>query len=687
MGNQGSRDPATGEVESPSEAEEAAILADPSLTDAQKAERMHVLEPKDRGRRLEDHFRPLDGGILGKGEHWSVLVLAVPRTCPAEQMPGLPMPPRVLRVRSAGHYGEVCLVERISDGQRFALKTIVKRKPIYVEILKNEVQILSVRHAHGLVFLAVGSSACGPLHQDAFPARAPTLAEHGPPWYRPDGGQVRAHVPALPGEGLPHSGPCSALAVPAGCHEALAALPAAPLPSAGVRALPWRRAVRAHRRLVGDPVREAERAHRESDLRSARPGVPQRISCWSAVGRCRRPSSRMPGSPAQSSPSQPARALELLCSGARSSCCGWSTLTSAPSPHRLFCCPEQIRKVLEAVRYLHDIGVIHRDLKPENILLKERGIDSEIKVIDFGLATYMKPGEMLRRHVGTPYYIAPEVLEKNYSKEADVWSLGVILYTLLCSAPPFFGDTEREIYRRIRTGEVMFDGPDWEPRSIACRDLVVSLLKKTPHVRLSLDGALTHRWVVYEGDVATDPRDHRTFARLFARLRRYGVFPILKKLVMLHIAHKIIADESRSDRERRFFSIIDGDSDGFISSLDLATFLNGQDADLRIEEVDWIVEGLSMREGEDRDASLAEFSAAVMPRLNYLRESSLIHEFTFFDRDSNGIIDVSDLVAAAGIDKETADIAIAEADLGQGEGGVDFGTFVRLMAGGERDAI
>ncbi|CAE7234081.1 CPK17 [Symbiodinium sp. KB8] len=547
MGNQGSRDPATGEVESPSEAEEAAILADPSLTDAQKAERMHVLEPKDRGRRLEDHFRPLDGGILGKGEHWSVLVLAVPRTCPAEQMPGLPVPPRVLRVRSAGHYGEVCLVERISDGQRFALKTIVKRKPIYVEILKNEVQILSNTDHPGIVQMV-----------DKFERMSQLFLVfelcHGGELFEP---------------------------------------------------------------IADSSVTLSER--------------------------------------------QSARIVRA------------SFVTNA--------------WVLEAVRYLHDIGVIHRDLKPENILLKERGIDSEIKVIDFGLATYMKPGEMLRRHVGTPYYIAPEVLEKNYSKEADVWSLGVILYTLLCSAPPFFGDTEREIYRRIRTGEVMFDGPDWEPRSIACRDLVVSLLKKTPHVRLSLDGALTHRWVVYEGDVATDPRDHRTFARLFARLRRYGVFPILKKLVMLHIAHKIIADESRSDRERRFFSIIDGDSDGFISSLDLATFLNGQDADLRIEEVDWIVEGLSMREGEDRDASLAEFSAAVMPRLNYLRESSLIHEFSFFDRDSNGIIDVSDLVAAAGIDKETADIAIAEADLGQGEGGVDFGTFVRLMAGGERDAI
>lgn len=75
-----------------------------------------------------------------------------------------------------------------------------------------------------------------------------------------------------------------------------------------------------------------------------------------------------------------------------------------------------------------------------------------LQLIDFGLATYIKPTEVLRKHVGTPYYIAPEVLQKEYGSKCDLWSIGVILFTLMCGFPPFWGDTEREIYSRIRAG-------------------------------------------------------------------------------------------------------------------------------------------------------------------------------------------------------------------------------------------
>ena len=182
------------------------------------------------------------------------------------------------------------------------------------------------------------------------------------------------------------------------------------------------------------------------------------------------------------------------------------TTTSLPNK-----CAWQIRSTLEAIKYLHDHNIVHRDLKPENILLKQRGIDSELRVrpgetinvqlllhfprnyltescrgaqmIDFGLATYMEEDEILTRHVGTPYYIAPEVLERNYGRECDMWSLGVILFTILCGLPPFWGDTEREIYRRIRAGRVSFQGPEWELRSNDSKDFVRRLLDKNPRRR------------------------------------------------------------------------------------------------------------------------------------------------------------------------------------------------------------
>ena len=86
---------------------------------------------------------------------------------------------------------------------------------------------------------------------------------------------------------------------------------------------------------------------------------------------------------------------------------------------------------------------MHRDIKPENFLLTDKSDKAVIKAADFGLCTYFKHGQRFRHIVGSAYYVAPEVLQKNYSYEADMWSLGVVLYILLCGLPPFWGDTGR----------------------------------------------------------------------------------------------------------------------------------------------------------------------------------------------------------------------------------------------------
>ena len=83
-------------------------------------------------------------------------------------------------------------------------------------------------------------------------------------------------------------------------------------------------------------------------------------------------------------------------------------------------------------------NVIHRDLKPENLLLSA---DKEIKLIDFGLSKKFKGGDQLLTKVGTPLYVAPEVLEGKYGYECDDWSLGIIMYVFLCGSPPFLADT------------------------------------------------------------------------------------------------------------------------------------------------------------------------------------------------------------------------------------------------------
>ncbi|EEF38316.1 calcium-dependent protein kinase, putative [Ricinus communis] len=110
---------------------------------------------------------------------------------------------------------------------------------------------------------------------------------------------------------------------------------------------------------------------------------------------------------------------------------------------------ELIRTIVTVVQSLHSSGVMHKDLKPDNFLFLNEEQNSPLKVIDFGLSTFFKPGEKLSEPAGTPFYIAPEVLKKHYGPEADIWSAGVILYILLSGTPPFWAETKEMIYQTV----------------------------------------------------------------------------------------------------------------------------------------------------------------------------------------------------------------------------------------------
>ena len=123
---------------------------------------------------------------------------------------------------------------------------------------------------------------------------------------------------------------------------------------------------------------------------------------------------------------------------------------------------ELIKKLLKAIKFLHDLNICHRDIKPENLLYLSNDADSEIKLIDFGLSRFLKEEEKLTNKVGTPYYVAPEILAGNYDKRCDLWSIGVICYILLCGYPPFHGSSNPEIFERIKKQRYHFYAEDWE---------------------------------------------------------------------------------------------------------------------------------------------------------------------------------------------------------------------------------
>lgn len=158
-----------------------------------------------------------------------------------------------------------------------------------------------------------------------------------------------------------------------------------------------------------------------------------------------------------------------------------------------------VKQLAEGLKYLHTQGIVHRDLKPENLLYESEKDSCDIKITDFGLAK-LTDGDtpaLMRTACGTPGYVAPEILSgKSYGQEVDVWSLGVIMYILLCGFPPFYSENDAELYALIRTATYSFPSPYWDSVSKEAKELVQQLLVVDPKKRLTTEDILANQWVL-----------------------------------------------------------------------------------------------------------------------------------------------------------------------------------------------
>lgn len=153
-----------------------------------------------------------------------------------------------------------------------------------------------------------------------------------------------------------------------------------------------------------------------------------------------------------------------------------------------------MKQLIEAVEFIHSKNIVHRDLKPENILLDD---NLNVKVSDFGFATVLGADDELTELCGTPGYLAPEVLAVSmydnvpgYRMEVDMWACGVIMYTLLCGAPPFWHRKQMQMLRMIMQANYTFGSPEWDDVSQTAKDLISNLLVVNPKERLSAKQAL-----------------------------------------------------------------------------------------------------------------------------------------------------------------------------------------------------
>jgi calcium/calmodulin-dependent protein kinase I len=155
-----------------------------------------------------------------------------------------------------------------------------------------------------------------------------------------------------------------------------------------------------------------------------------------------------------------------------------------------------VRNICEAMEFVHDKGFAHCDIKPRNYLLHSKKDDLDVRLADFGFAQHVHAPNSLTSQCGTPFFVAPEVINrKPYDQKVDMWSIGVTAYLLLCGETPFNGKNRQQLFRRISCDDPTFPDDKWGHISDEAVDFVRKLLTKDPAKRLSATEALRHRWL------------------------------------------------------------------------------------------------------------------------------------------------------------------------------------------------
>ncbi|KAJ8774864.1 hypothetical protein K2173_018123 [Erythroxylum novogranatense] len=296
-----------------------------------------------------------------------------------------------------------------------------------------------------------------------------------------------------------------------------------------------------------------------------------------------------------------------------------------------------IKTILEIVKVCHEHGVIHRDLKPENFLFADGTENSQLKSIDFGLSIFFEPGQRFREIVGSPYYMAPEVLRRNYGPEIDVWSTGVILYILLCGVPPFWAETEEGIARAIVRGHIDFERDPWPKVSEEAKGLVRSMLDQNPYSRLTVQEVLGHPWI----QNADSAPNVSLGENVRTRIKQFSLMNKFKKRVLRVVADNL-SDEQMC-QIKQMFNELDTDDNGGLSFEELKDGLHKFGHSIPDPEVQMLMDAADT----DGNGTLSceEFVTMIIHLIRIANDEHLTRAFNFFDKDRSGYIEFEELKA------------------------------------------
>ena len=301
-------------------------------------------------------------------------------------------------------------------------------------------------------------------------------------------------------------------------------------------------------------------------------------------------------------------------------------------------------QILSAVNYCHKNHVLHRDLKPENILIVKRQKNGfhPIKIIDFGTAKVTKDQKNEHLLIGSAYYIAPEVISRNYTEQCDLWSCGVIMYILLTGRPPFNGNDKEDIMEKIKIGVYDMTKYPWGIISEEAKSLIKGLLEVNPKKRLTAEEALEHKWFQIEKIKASKTCydiKSRALNKLIDNLTKYKSDNILRCAVIALLVHNSIQLNQAHDAVK-LFNKIDKNGDGLISREELFDGLRPYRMELSDDELRNQVESIFNNIDTDHNDAIEyeEFVRAAIDKDHFLNINCLHFSFNYFDKDHNGEI-------------------------------------------------
>ena len=352
-----------------------------------------------------------------------------------------------------------------------------------------------------------------------------------------------------------------------------------------------------------------------------------------------------------------------------------------------------LKQILSAICYCHNMNIIHRDLKPENILIVKRQKNGyhPIKIIDFGTAKVFQKEKAEHVLIGSAYYIAPEVLSRNYTELCDLWSCGVIMYILLTGRPPFNGGSEEEIMKKIREGNYDLKKYPWGVISDEAKDLVKGLLQVNTKKRLSAKEALEHKWFKIEktkSNIMVYNVKHRQLNKLIDNLMKYRSDNILRCAVIALLVHNSIQLNQAHDAVK-LFNQIDKNGDGKISKDELFNGLQPYKKDVSDDELRKQVDIIFNNIDSDHNGYLEyeEFVRAAIDKDHFLSVNFLQFAFNYFDKDHDGEITLEEVKNKFFLSDKNRSSAKAQEQLQKsfneidinGDGKLSFEEFGKMM--------